>query len=558
MHHVVLVQGGFAYHVALMLPRLAILGRPNVGKSSLFNRLAGKRISIVDPTPGVTRDRIAAEIAIKPSSGPTRAVEVIDTGGWGIYITEKKRIDDAGKDLSLLTPDIENQIMAAADAADIILFTIDVRDGVMALDRTVAELLRKRGFVGKTMLVANKADDRSFETAAHEATRLGFGSPLCVSAQSGNGMGRLRDAVCARLPAKSDDLDESPPSSDLRIAIVGRRNAGKSSLVNQLAGEPRVIVSEIAGTTRDSVDVRILMEGRAITLIDTAGIRKRKSWDGDIEFYANTRTTDAIARSEVSWLLLDAVEKISQIEKQLAGQLVETFKPTIIVVNKWDLVEKNQKPSDYQNYLTQEFPGLSFAPICFVSAKSGKGLREAVAMSFSLREQSNHREGTGRVNVVVRRILEDRGPSSKLGTKAKVFYVSQIAINPPTIAMVVNKPAFFEGQYERYLLNRLREELPFSEVPIKLQFSARRRWQDDESGLPPSASAQPAPARSSKRGPKKSTRHNSSNRLGGRTSKKSPAKRGTARTSAKQAAVGKRGTARTGVKHSAAGKRRSR
>ncbi len=475
-----------------MLPRLAILGRPNVGKSSLFNRLAGKRISIVDPTPGVTRDRVSAAITLKPTHGPARAWEVVDTGGWGVYTTEKNRIDDAGKDLANLTPDIEHQIMAAAEVADVILFTIDVRDGVMMLDRTVAELLRKRGYATKTLLVANKADDRSFEAAAQEATRLGFGNPICVSAKSGNGLQRLRDFICARLPKKMDDIDEETPGSDLRVAIVGRRNAGKSSIVNQLAGEPRVIVSEIAGTTRDSVDVRIQMGERAITLIDTAGVRKRKSWDGDIEFYANTRTTDAIARADVAWLLLDATEKSSQIEKQLAGQLTEAFKPTMIVVNKWDLVQKKLTPKNYQDYLTQEFPGLEFAPIVFVSAMAGTGLRDAVAMSFSLRDQANHREGTGRVNVAVRRILEERGPSSKLGTKAKVFYVSQIAVNPPTIAMVVNKPAMFEGQYERYFLNRLREELPFSEVPIKLQFSARKRWQDGEGGIVPQPAMQSA------------------------------------------------------------------
>jgi GTP-binding protein len=360
---------------------------------------------------------------------------------------------------------------------------------VLALDRTVSQLLRRRGLAKRTLLVANKVDDRSLENSAQDAAQLGFGQPICVSAQSGNGLNRLRDAICGRLPEKSDDVDEAPPSSDLRVAIVGRRNAGKSSLINQLAGEPRVIVSEIAGTTRDSVDVRLQLGERAVTFIDTAGVRKRKSWDGDIEFYANTRTTDAIARADVCWLLLDATEKSSQIEKQLAGQLIEGFKPTVIVVNKWDLVQRKLKPADYQEYLTQEFPGLEFAPICFVSAKSGLGVRDAVAMSFSLRDQASHREGTGRVNAAIRRILQERGPSSKLGTKAKLFYVSQIAVNPPTIAVVVNKPALFEGQYERYLLNRLREELPFSEVPIKLQFSARRRWQDLPGGRPDGSGA---------------------------------------------------------------------
>ena len=280
-----------------MLPKLAIIGRPNVGKSSLFNRLAGRRISIVDPTPGVTRDRISAEIALKPTKGPTRAMHVIDTGGWGIYTTEKNRKDDAGVDLTPLKPSIESQIMAAAKEADIILFVTDAKDGVMALDRTVATLLRRRGLTSKVIAVANKVDDRSWESAAQEVARLGFGAPTCVSASSGLGLAYLRNLIVSKLPDVQDDApDEKPPIPEIRIAIVGRRNAGKSSIVNWLAGEPRVIVSEIAGTTRDSVDVRIEKEGRVITLIDTAGVRKKKSWDGDIEFYANTRTADAIGR----------------------------------------------------------------------------------------------------------------------------------------------------------------------------------------------------------------------------------------------------------------------
>ncbi len=459
-----------------MLPKLAIIGRPNVGKSSLFNRLAGRRISIVDPTPGVTRDRISAEISLKPTKGPARALHVIDTGGWGIYTTEKNRKDDAGVDLTPLKPSIESQIMAAAKEADIILFVTDAKEGVMALDRTVATLLRRRGLTSKVIAVANKVDDRSWEAAAQEVARLGFGAPTCVSASSGLGLVYLRNLIVSKLPDIQDDApDEKPPIPEIRIAIVGRRNAGKSSIVNWLAGEPRVIVSEIAGTTRDSVDVRIEKDGHIITLIDTAGVRKKKSWDGDIEFYANTRTADAIARCDVAWLLLDATEKSTQIEKTLAMQLADSYKPTLITVNKLDLVQKTLKPADYQAYLTQEFPQLSYAPISFVSAKTGKGLSDTLALSLSMQEQAAHREGTGKLNAAVKAILAERGPSSSLGTIAKVLYVSQISINPPTIAMVVNKPALFKGQYERYLLNRLRETLPFSEVPIRLQFSERKR-----------------------------------------------------------------------------------
>ena len=459
---------------------MAIIGRPNVGKSSLFNRLAGKRISIVDPTPGVTRDRIAAAISVKPTRGPARAVEVIDTGGWGVYTTDKNRIDDAGKDLAGLTPDIEFQIMAAAEAADVILFTIDARDGVLALDRTVSQLLRRRGLAKRTLLVANKVDDRSLENSAQDAAQLGFGQPICVSAQSGNGLNRLRDAICGRLPEKSDDVDEAPPSSDLRVAIVGRRNAGKSSLINQLAGEPRVIVSEIAGTTRDSIDVRFEVDGHAFVAIDTAGVRKRKSWVDDIEYYSHQRAKEAITRADVCVLLLDAREEVSQIEKRLALTLAEQHKPVVIAVNKWDLVESKLKPSDYLDYLTQELFALEFAPLVFLSAAKSDGIGELIKVCANLWKQANHRETTGRLNAAIRSILTERGPSSKLGTKAKIFYVSQIATNPPTIAVVVNKPDLFEGQYEKYLVNQLREMLPFSEVPIKMVFSERKRLTPEE------------------------------------------------------------------------------
>ncbi len=273
--------------------------------------------------------------------------------------------------------------------------------------------------------------------------------------------------------------DEPPVSPEMKVAIVGRRNAGKSSLVNALAGAPRVIVSEIAGTTRDSVDVRFESDGRIFIAIDTAGIRKRKSWADDVEFYSHNRTEVALRRADVALLLLDATEPVSQVEKQLAGELVEAFKPTVIVVNKWDLVEAKQTPNDYLEYLTQELPMLSFAPLVFISAKNGDGTSDAIAMAFNLHTQASHRETTGKLNALVQKILTERGPSSKLGTIAKIYYISQIETNPPTIAMVVNKPELFEGAYERYLLNRLREELPYSEVPIKLIFSARRRDPDD-------------------------------------------------------------------------------
>lgn len=459
------------------LPRLAIIGRPNVGKSSLFNRIAGRRISIVDPTPGVTRDRVTTIVELDPPpemrDQEPRFVELMDTGGYGVYSAEGGEIDDAGKDLSALTPDIEKQIRTAAEQAELILFVIDARDGIVPLDEMVAKLIRTAGLSQKVISVANKVDDPSWDADGIEAAALGFGEPVLVSANSGYGTRMLKEALWERLGSVS--VTEKPENPEALFAIVGRRNAGKSSLVNALAGEPRVIVSEIAGTTRDAVDVRFDMGGKVLVAIDTAGVRKRKSWADDVEFYSYARTENAIDRADVCVLLLDATEKCSQVEKRLASKLEESYKPTVIAVNKWDLVAGKLTPKDYIEYLTQEFPGLEYAPIVFISAKDGTGLREMLAMIANLDQQAKHREGTGRINNAVRTILEARGPSSNLGTRAKVFYVAQIDVKPPTIAMVVNKPDLFEGTYERYFKNQLREHLPFSEVPIKLVFSERKR-----------------------------------------------------------------------------------
>lgn len=461
-----------------MLPVIAIVGRPNVGKSSLFNRLAGERISIVDPTPGVTRDRVSTIITIEPPSERAddealpRVAELFDTGGFGIYSAEGKRFDDAGEDLARLAPDIEQQIATAIAGADVIVFTVDAQSGVTALDERIAQLIRRAGAAPNVLCVANKVDGPSWEGHAMDAARLGFGDVVGVSVKTGMGMRRLFEAMWTRLATRAHT---SAPNAEMKVAIVGRRNAGKSSLVNALAGGPRVIVSEIAGTTRDSVDVRFERDGRTFVAIDTAGVRKRKSWADDVEYYSHTRTESAIRRADVAILLLDASEPLSHVEKTLAGELAEALKPTVIVVNKWDLVSKSRKPRDYLDYLGQELPMLSFAPIVFVSAKESDGITDAIAMAFNLHTQASHRETTGKLNALVQKILSERGPSSKLGTVAKVYYISQIETNPPTIAMVVNRPALFEGTYERYLLNRMREEVPYSEVPIRLVFSARRR-----------------------------------------------------------------------------------
>lgn len=464
----------------MVYPKVAIVGRPNVGKSSLLNWLTRQRISIVDPTPGVTRDRVSAVIEVDspleaPSGSKPKDIELIDTGGWGVYSADGKRFTDAGEDLSQLTELIEHQIRMAIEDAALILFVVDGQTGPTSLDKTVASLLRKWGCVDRVAIVANKTDGDSWVPSALEAAAMGMGEPACVSAMNGFGMGTLLDLMWTRIDGvpPSEDEDEEGP---LKVAIVGKRNAGKSTLVNALAGTDRVIVSEIAGTTRDAIDVKIEFDGRDFIAIDTAGLRRKKSLADSIEYYAYHRMLQAIRRADVVLLLIDATKPISTVDQKLAQELQRQLKPTVMVMNKWDQVdEKTVTPDQFLEYLTSQLRGLDFAPIIFVSALEGDGLGDLLSLACNLHEQASHRESTAKINTVVGAIMDKRGPSSRLGTQAKLYFASQIGTNPPTLAMVVNRPKLFRGRYERYLMNRLREELPFSEVPIRLMFSKRTR-----------------------------------------------------------------------------------
>ncbi len=472
--------------------RVAIVGRPNVGKSSILNMLAKAKVSIVDPTPGVTRDRVTHMLDLE---GPTdehehRLIELTDTGGYGVYTADGARFDDAGEDLQLLTGDIERQIAAAVKNADLILFVLDAQAGITSLDETVAGLLRTtidpRDPAAPTIIpIANKVDAMNWEPHGLEVAALGLGEPWLLSAKNNYKRREFREqlwhAATDALDTAAARVDNEEPG-EMKIALVGRRNAGKSSFVNALAGQERCIVSEIAGTTRDAIDVRFELDGKTLVAIDTAGVRRRTKFADRVEHFANMRAEASILRADVVLFLIDATEKIAGIDKRLGAKIADAHKPTVIVVSKWDLAQgrKNRDgkpvtPDDYAKYINDQMPGLRFAPIVFTSSTENTGLAEAVSVAFDLRDQARERLSTSRVNRLIRDIVDERGPSSALGTRLKIYFASQVTTEPPTIVLVVNKPELFEDTYVRFILNRIRENTPFTEVPVRLIIRKRRR-----------------------------------------------------------------------------------
>jgi len=439
----------------MRLPTVAIVGRPNVGKSSLLNRLVGQRISIVDPTPGVTRDRISVPCPIGEGY-----VELVDTGGIGIV------------DHDDLTDHVEDQIAFGLAEANLLIFLVDARQGVTPLDRHVAERLRRLAV--PVILVANKIDEVDMVAETAELNSLGFGEPIAVSAHHGLGIGRLADEAARVL----GELPENPPEAALmKLAIVGKRNAGKSTFINTLAGEQRVIVSETPGTTRDSVDVTVDLGGRKFMLIDTAGIRKRRRIvQNDIEFYGYHRALRSIRRADVVALMTDASVPVSKVDKDLSRDIVDEFKPVLLVVNKWDLARSAAAGEDYADYFAKVLPELSYAPICLTSATTGVNVRQTIHLAEQLYDQSRIRVPTAQLNSVIGQITAKRGPSHKSGTRPpKILYVSQITTCPPTIICFVNDVRSFDRGYQRFLVNQLRLHLPYAEVPIRVLFRSHRR-----------------------------------------------------------------------------------
>lgn len=438
----------------MAVPVVAIVGRPNVGKSSLFNWLAGKRIAIVDPTAGVTRDRVSSLIKVGE-----RFVELTDTGGMGI------------QDVDNLTAEVERQIDLALQSAQLILFVVDARTGLMPLDVTVAERLRH---VQKPILcVANKCDTLELEPQTAEFYKLGYGKPICVSSQQNRGQRELFARITAQLPP-SDSPDPKLEVS-MKLAIVGRRNTGKSTFINCLAQSERVIVSEVAGTTRDSVDVRFERDGKAFIAIDTAGVRNKGRIKNDVEFYSLARAERSIRRADVVLLFLDAQKKISKVDKQLAAYILEQHKPAIFVANKWDLLQPHLPTGKFGDYIRAVFPMLDYVPMAFITAKDGKNVQAVLNLAQTLHKQSSARINTGDLNRVLRQALTQQEPPRRQNRRPKIFYATQVATNPPTIVLFTNGPDLFDPPYRRYLEKVFRDHLPFNDIPIKLYLRAKNR-----------------------------------------------------------------------------------
>jgi GTP-binding protein len=441
----------------MTLPVVAIVGRPNVGKSSLFNWLAGRRIAIVDPTAGVTRDRVCAPIPLG-----NHFIELVDTGGIGIA------------DADNLTALVEKQIQTAIEAAHVLLFVVDARAGVMPLDEEVAQRLRG---VGKpVILVANKCDTPELEPHALDFYRLGHDPVVPVSAQQNRGRGRLLALIDERLPREVPG--EAPPAEvAMKLAIVGRRNTGKSTFINCLAQSERMIVSEVPGTTRDSVDVHFERDGKTFIAIDTAGVRKKTSIKDDVEFYSLARAERSIRRADVVLLFFDAALKVSKVDKQLADYILEQHKPAVFVVNKWDLMTP-MPTGKMADYLHGTFPSLDFVPLAFITAKSGRNVHAVLNLAQNLHKQAGARVSTGDLNRVVRQALDATPPPLRQNRRPKVFYATQVDVNPPTIVLFTNGPELFDNTYRRYLLKTFRDQLPFHDVPIKLYLRRREKPED--------------------------------------------------------------------------------
>ncbi len=436
------------------VPQVVIVGRPNVGKSSLLNWLARKRLAIVDKTAGVTRDRVSYLMCEKD-----RYFELVDTGGIGF--------DDPDN----LTPKIDEQINVAMELADVVLFVVDTRAGLVPLDQEVA---RRLHYVDAPVIcVANKADEPAMDSQAGEFYKLGRGKLICVSTLQNRGRQRLLDLILERLPRPGAQPRHDAAEPIMKVAIVGKRNVGKSTFVNTLAQADRMITSEVAGTTRDSVDVRYELDGKPFLAIDTPGLKRSKSISTDLDFYSTHRAQRSIRRADVVLMFFDPTQRISKADKQLCEYIAEQYKPCVFVVNKWDLHVGNMPTEKWVKYLHDAFRTMWYVPIAFITGQTGKNVKALLNHAQMLYSQARQRVTTAELNRVMRHALDANPPPLYRNRRPKIYYATQVSAEPPTIVLFCNNPKAFAEPYRRYLLGVLRDNLSFAEVPIKLYLRKR-------------------------------------------------------------------------------------
>ncbi|MBQ6772892.1 MAG: ribosome biogenesis GTPase Der [Synergistaceae bacterium] len=430
---------------------IAIIGRPNAGKSSLFNRLTESKSAIVDDMPGVTRDRLYGEAAYRGKS-----FYVIDTGG--IF----------GED-SEFSSGIKAHVDEAVKECDVIIFLLDGHDGVTSSDEEIAEFIRRASGGNKPVIVAmNKLDDVKHDDLVNDAYSLGFENVVAVSALHKRNLDELEDLIINLLP--EDYGEEESDSDEIRLVIAGKPNVGKSSLLNKITGSERSLVSPIAGTTRDPVDMKINLEGQDFRIIDTAGLRRRAKFDGDLEYYSFVRTLAAVDRSDVALLLMDAREPCTDQDKKIAAHVVSKGKGLIIVLNKWDLVtsENNNKADKLVKKIRDDMPFLNFAPVIFASALNGRGVNKIIQTVLTVNQNRQKRIPTNILNRLMRDVLAfDRLPSDKKGRALKVYYCSQAESEPPTFIFFVNNPGLVNSSFENHVKNKLRELEDFTGSPVR-------------------------------------------------------------------------------------------
>ncbi|MCQ2546722.1 MAG: ribosome biogenesis GTPase Der [Clostridia bacterium] len=441
----------------MSLPLVAVVGRPNVGKSTFFNKVVGRRVAIVEDTPGVTRDRIYAE-----AEWCGVHFALIDTGG----------IEPDSKDIIL--SQMREQAEMAMDTSDVILFMVDGKEGLTAADREVGEMLMKTG--KKVVLAVNKIDKPVLPDDFYDFYELGLGEPIAISSANMLNFGDLLDEIVASFPeGAGTDEDDS-----IKIAMIGKPNVGKSSLVNKILGENRVIVSPIAGTTRDSIDTPFVHDGEEYTLIDTAGIRRKSKVNEDIEKFSVLRAVAAVERCDVCMLMIDAEEGVTEQDKKIAGIAHEAGKGIVVVVNKWDLVEKETNTmKNFKADIAKELGFMSYAPSIFISALTGQRVGQVIEMAKYVSENRAMRVPTGKLNTIITDATMMKQPPADKGKRLKIYYVTQVGVKPPLFSFKINSRPLMHFSYSRYLENQIREAFGFEGTPLKFVFREKGEKEEE-------------------------------------------------------------------------------